>query len=154
MEPGLSHRIFMSLLILSVKGYLGLIPKVESCRSNNTVDKENSKDSMLCTSCEMIAFWIQIQLKQQKAKDSVFDYVNQVESSFHCLYFTFVSSSSNSGAKDFAVLFQSYARRCQIHRQKHSSTASASHRCLLFHSLLGINPTHFLQNRCLIKSFN
>ncbi|XAR49764.1 Phytepsin [Bertholletia excelsa] len=35
-------------------------------------------DSALCTFCEMTVFWIQMELKKQKAKELVFKYVNQL----------------------------------------------------------------------------
>ena len=35
-------------------------------------------ETALCTFCEMIVFWIQVQLKQQKTKEKVFKHVNQV----------------------------------------------------------------------------
>ncbi|XP_030451755.2 aspartic proteinase oryzasin-1-like isoform X2 [Syzygium oleosum] len=46
---------------------------------NNGTEKGSSvNETALCTFCEMIAFWIQMQLKQQKAKDRVFKYVNEL----------------------------------------------------------------------------
>lgn len=35
-------------------------------------------ESTFCTFCEMIVFWIQVQLKQEKTKEKVFKYVNEV----------------------------------------------------------------------------
>jgi len=32
----------------------------------------------LCTFCEMIVFWIQVQLKEKKAKEKIFHYVDEV----------------------------------------------------------------------------
>ena len=40
-------------------------------------------DNAACTFCEMIAFWIQVQLKEHKAKEKVFQYVNEVISFKH-----------------------------------------------------------------------
>lgn len=38
----------------------------------------SAKDTALCAPCQMLVIWIQNQLKQQKTKDTVFNYVNQV----------------------------------------------------------------------------
>ena len=38
----------------------------------------STKDTALCTSCQMLVVWIQNQLKQKKTKEIVFNYVNQV----------------------------------------------------------------------------
>lgn len=38
----------------------------------------SAKDTVLCTPCQMLVVWIQNQLKQQKTKEVVFNYVNQV----------------------------------------------------------------------------
>ncbi|TKY52352.1 Aspartic proteinase [Spatholobus suberectus] len=38
----------------------------------------SGKDTALCTSCQMLVVWIQNQLKQQKTKERVFNYVNQL----------------------------------------------------------------------------
>lgn len=35
-------------------------------------------ESALCTFCEMVVFWIQMQINQQKTKEKVFKYVNEV----------------------------------------------------------------------------
>ncbi|XP_021903588.1 aspartic proteinase A1-like isoform X2 [Carica papaya] len=50
--------------------------RTESVRRNRSdgVEQEN----VLCTMCEMSVFWIQVQLKQQKAKQRVFEYVKQL----------------------------------------------------------------------------
>jgi len=40
--------------------------------------KLSAKDTALCAPCQMLVIWIQNQLKQQKTKDTVFNYVNQV----------------------------------------------------------------------------
>ncbi|GKV10465.1 hypothetical protein SLEP1_g21821 [Rubroshorea leprosula] len=37
-----------------------------------------SGEYSLCTFCEMIVFWIQVQLKQQKTKEKIFKYVTQL----------------------------------------------------------------------------
>ena len=57
--------------------------------SNNTVIETvvdgEAKDRLsvdeggaLCTFCEMIVFWIQVQLKEKKAKEKIFHYVDEV----------------------------------------------------------------------------
>ncbi|CBI26025.3 hypothetical protein VitviT2T_006287 [Vitis vinifera] len=47
-------------------------------------------DNAACTFCEMIAFWIQVQLKEHKAKEKVFQYVNEL-----------CENLPNPGGKDF-----------------------------------------------------
>ncbi|KDP28021.1 hypothetical protein JCGZ_19101 [Jatropha curcas] len=41
------------------------------------VDDEVGENA-LCTFCEMVVFWIQVQLKQQKAKEKIFKYVDEL----------------------------------------------------------------------------
>ncbi|KAL5852919.1 hypothetical protein ACOSQ3_008037 [Xanthoceras sorbifolium] len=48
---------------------------IESVVQNKTT---NRKESALCTFCEMIVFWVQMQLRQQKTKDNIFKYVNEL----------------------------------------------------------------------------
>ncbi|XP_050219879.1 aspartic proteinase A1-like isoform X2 [Mercurialis annua] len=36
------------------------------------------EENVVCTFCEMIVFWIQVQLKQQKAKEKIFKYVDEL----------------------------------------------------------------------------
>lgn len=56
-----------------------------SCSSNirTVVEKENQgetavQDDLLCTACEMLVSWVQTQLKQKGTKETVLNYVNQV----------------------------------------------------------------------------
>lgn len=44
---------------------------------DSSVNETN--DTALCAFCEMIVFWVQVQLRQQKAKNRVFNYVNKVK---------------------------------------------------------------------------
>lgn len=46
--------------------------------NNGTEKGSSANETALCTFCEMIAFWIQMQLKQQKAKDRIFKYVDEL----------------------------------------------------------------------------
>ncbi|KAI3423269.1 uncharacterized protein J3R85_011236 [Psidium guajava] len=45
---------------------------------NRTEKGSSVNETVLCTFCEMIAFWMQMQLKQQRTKDRVFKYVNEL----------------------------------------------------------------------------
>jgi phytepsin len=48
---------------------------------HNETQKGSSVDeSAFCTFCEMIVYWIQVQIKQQKTREKVFTYVNEVVS--------------------------------------------------------------------------
>ncbi|KAE8659053.1 hypothetical protein F3Y22_tig00116965pilonHSYRG00732 [Hibiscus syriacus] len=45
---------------------------------NGTMEGSALGEALMCTFCEMIVFWIQVQLKQQKTKDMVFQHINQL----------------------------------------------------------------------------
>ncbi|KAL4308976.1 hypothetical protein GQ457_01G029710 [Hibiscus cannabinus] len=45
---------------------------------NGTMEGSELGEAPMCTFCEMIVFWIQVQLKQQKTKDLVFQHINQL----------------------------------------------------------------------------
>ncbi|KAJ4721865.1 Aspartic proteinase [Melia azedarach] len=51
---------------------------IETVVENTTTKGSSIDESALCTFCEMIVFWIQMQLKQQKTKDTIFKYVNEL----------------------------------------------------------------------------
>jgi len=58
---------------------------IHSAGIETVVDRENRKnmsagDDMLCTVCQMAVVWIKNQLRLDKTKDQVMDYVNQVMS--------------------------------------------------------------------------
>ncbi|KAF8006411.1 hypothetical protein BT93_K0650 [Corymbia citriodora subsp. variegata] len=52
--------------------------RMDKTFNNGTEKGSLAKETAVCTFCEMIAFWIQMQLKQQKAKDRIFKYVNEL----------------------------------------------------------------------------
>ncbi|XP_039023247.1 aspartic proteinase-like isoform X1 [Hibiscus syriacus] len=45
---------------------------------NGTIEGSSLGEAPMCTFCEMIVFWIQVQLKQQRTKDMVFQHINQL----------------------------------------------------------------------------
>jgi len=51
---------------------------IASMVQNRTWEGSSVDESAFCTFCEMIVFWIQVQLKQEKTKEKVFKYVNEV----------------------------------------------------------------------------
>ncbi|KAK3188700.1 hypothetical protein Dsin_028261 [Dipteronia sinensis] len=51
---------------------------IETVVQNKTSYGSSIDESALCTFCEMIVFWVQMQLKQQKTKDTIFKYVNEL----------------------------------------------------------------------------
>lgn len=53
---------------------------ISSIVQNGTREGSSVDESASCTFCEMIVFWIQVQLKQQKTKEKVFRYVHEVVS--------------------------------------------------------------------------
>lgn len=61
---------------------MGPCSGIETVVENTTTKGSSIDESALCTFCEMIVFWIQMQLKQQKTKDTIFKYVNEVFHSF------------------------------------------------------------------------
>ncbi|KAJ8752228.1 hypothetical protein K2173_003864 [Erythroxylum novogranatense] len=51
---------------------------IESVVDKNNMEKSRVQDDLLCTSCEMLVIWVQNQLKQKQAKDSILNYVNEL----------------------------------------------------------------------------
>ncbi|XP_021686286.2 aspartic proteinase isoform X3 [Hevea brasiliensis] len=51
---------------------------LETLVDDQVANKSTVDESALCTFCEMIVFWIQVQLKQQKAKEKIFKYVDEL----------------------------------------------------------------------------
>ncbi|PPS12460.1 hypothetical protein GOBAR_AA08193 [Gossypium barbadense] len=52
--------------------------RLKTLLEDETMEGSAMGESAVCTFCEMIVFWIQVQLKQQKTKDAVFQYVDQL----------------------------------------------------------------------------
>ncbi|KAE8714265.1 Aspartic proteinase oryzasin-1, putative isoform 3 [Hibiscus syriacus] len=52
--------------------------KLKTVVENGTMKGSALGETPMCTFCEMIVFWIQVQLKQQKTKDIVFQHINQL----------------------------------------------------------------------------
>ena len=55
------------------------------------VEMQNQMDlgvdkSALCTFCEMAVYWVQAELKKQRAKEGVFKYVNEVRGVNTCFF--------------------------------------------------------------------
>lgn len=46
-------------------------------RMRNSKSQRLEKD-ILCNVCEMVAFWIQVEIRKERSKDLAFQYVNQV----------------------------------------------------------------------------
>ncbi|KAJ7980482.1 Aspartic proteinase [Quillaja saponaria] len=51
---------------------------IETVVGNETQNESSPGENVLCTFCEMIVFWIQLQLKQQKSKEKIFKHVNEL----------------------------------------------------------------------------
>ncbi|GMN55059.1 hypothetical protein TIFTF001_024175 [Ficus carica] len=51
---------------------------IETMVQNGTRDGSVGKETALCTFCEMVVFWFQVQLKQKKTRDKVFKFANEV----------------------------------------------------------------------------
>ncbi|XP_062108890.1 aspartic proteinase A2-like [Humulus lupulus] len=51
---------------------------IETVVHNGTQTGSPVNETPLCTFCEMIVFWFQVQLKQQKAKDKVFKFADEL----------------------------------------------------------------------------
>lgn len=47
----------------------------KSLKLENSLGDERA----LCTFCEMTVFWVQVELRKQKTKEKVFNYVGEVE---------------------------------------------------------------------------
>lgn len=52
--------------------------RLKTVLEDETMEGSAMGESAVCTFCEMIVFWVQVQLKQQKTKEEVFQYVDQV----------------------------------------------------------------------------
>ena len=44
----------------------------------SVVEKQNLGSDLFCTACEMAVVWIQIQLRENKTKELILNYANQV----------------------------------------------------------------------------
>ncbi|XP_059442579.1 aspartic proteinase-like isoform X2 [Corylus avellana] len=53
-------------------------PGIASMAQNRTWEGSSLDESAFCTFCEMIVFWVEVQLKQEKTKEKVFKYVNEL----------------------------------------------------------------------------
>ncbi|KAG2726660.1 hypothetical protein I3760_01G124300 [Carya illinoinensis] len=53
-------------------------PNIASMVQNRTQEGSSVGESAFCTFCEMIVFWVQVQLKQQKAQEKVYKYVDEL----------------------------------------------------------------------------
>ncbi|KAH0993230.1 hypothetical protein GBA52_004713 [Prunus armeniaca] len=51
---------------------------IESVIENETGKESSVDETPLCTLCEMVVYWIQLQLKKQIAKEKIFSYVNEL----------------------------------------------------------------------------
>ncbi|KAF7836864.1 cyprosin-like isoform X1 [Senna tora] len=51
---------------------------IETVVHSENWDKSSSKKKPLCTLCDMIVFWIQVQFKQKNTKERIFKYVDEV----------------------------------------------------------------------------
>ncbi|GMY28052.1 aspartic proteinase-like [Fagus crenata] len=51
---------------------------IASMVHNETQKGSSVDESAFCTFCEMIVYWIQVQIKQQKTREKVFTYVNEL----------------------------------------------------------------------------
>ncbi|KAH9684213.1 hypothetical protein KPL71_027927 [Citrus sinensis] len=51
---------------------------IETVVQHKTSNGSSINESTLCAFCEMIVFWIQMQLKQQKTKEAIFKYADKV----------------------------------------------------------------------------
>ncbi|GAY35518.1 hypothetical protein CUMW_016780 [Citrus unshiu] len=100
---------------------------IETVVQHKTSNGSSINESTLCAFCEMIVFWIQMQLKQQKTKEAIFKYAD----------------------KYFCCVCLSFARYFQTPWENHLSTVMTSQACHMFRSPLEIGPSPSLQNRSL-----
>jgi phytepsin len=45
---------------------------------NESWDETQSRESPLCTLCDMIVFWIRVQLKQRNTRERILKYIDEV----------------------------------------------------------------------------
>ncbi|KAK4260410.1 hypothetical protein QN277_003527 [Acacia crassicarpa] len=51
---------------------------IETVVHDESLDGSSKRGKPLCTFCEMIVFWIQVQLKQKNAKEKIFEFVDEL----------------------------------------------------------------------------
>lgn len=44
----------------------------------NLDDSQQTRESPLCTLCDMIVFWVQVQLKQRNTRERILNYIDEV----------------------------------------------------------------------------
>ncbi|XP_028108746.1 aspartic proteinase A1-like [Camellia sinensis] len=94
----------------------------ESANIKTVVEENNEKispgDDLLCTACEMLVVWVENQLKAEEAKETVFNYVNQLceslpspngESAVDCNSLSKLPNVTFTiGSKDFTLTPEQY----------------------------------------------
>ncbi|KAI8025251.1 Aspartic proteinase A1 [Camellia lanceoleosa] len=94
----------------------------ESANIKTVVEENNEKispgDDLLCTACEMLVVWVENQLKADEAKETVFNYVNQLcealpspngESAVDCNSLSKLPNVTFTiGSKDFTLTPEQY----------------------------------------------
>ncbi|GMP39780.1 hypothetical protein CsSME_00010481 [Camellia sinensis var. sinensis] len=94
----------------------------ESANIKTVVEESNEKispgDDLLCTACEMLVVWVENQLKAEEAKETVFNYVNQLceslpspngESAVDCNSLSKLPNVTFTiGSKDFTLTPEQY----------------------------------------------
>uniref|UniRef100_A0A2P2KA76 Uncharacterized protein MANES_03G213100 n=1 Tax=Rhizophora mucronata TaxID=61149 RepID=A0A2P2KA76_RHIMU len=96
---------------------------LETVVDNENKGRPSVDESAFCTFCEMIVFWIQVQLKQHKAKDRIFKYVDELcerlpdptgKSFINCDDMgTMPDVSFNIGNKEFPLSPEQYVLRIE-----------------------------------------
>ena len=73
-----SFEIHCFVSVLLKKLTLTCSEVIETVVHNASRGNTQSRESPLCTFCDMIVFWIQVQLKQKNAKEKILKHVDEV----------------------------------------------------------------------------
>ncbi|KAK6254283.1 hypothetical protein SCA6_015588 [Theobroma cacao] len=108
--------------LCSYNGSQNMSGGLKTVVENKTREGSPIGETALCTFCEMVVFWIQVQLKQQKTKEKVFKHVNQMD-----------ETCARPRTNNSFFLCQSCVKIFQILLENHLSTVMTLKLCQTLH---------------------
>ncbi|CAJ2650075.1 unnamed protein product [Trifolium pratense] len=70
--------ICVDIGLCSRNGTHGINDGIETVVDNESWDETQSRESPLCTLCDMIVFWIRVQLKQRNTRERILKYIDEL----------------------------------------------------------------------------
>ncbi|WJX96388.1 phytepsin [Trifolium repens] len=70
--------ICVDIGLCSRNGSHGINDGIETVVDNESWDETQSRESPLCTLCDMIVFWIRVQLKQRNTRERILKYIDEL----------------------------------------------------------------------------